>query len=82
MKRSQINQIMKDAVTFSQEMKFQLPPFAFFPAEKWAGIGREWQEVKDNMLGWDITDSAAVTSSTLACSCLPYETVIYMTKSM
>jgi D-lyxose ketol-isomerase len=33
-----------------------LPPFAYFPAEKWRELGPEWDEVRHNMLGWDITD--------------------------
>lgn len=37
-------------------MNFKLPPFAYFPAEKWRDLGPEWDEVRHNMLGWDITD--------------------------
>ena len=56
MKRSEINKLMKEAVDFINEMNFKLPPFAFFSPEKWAECGHEYDEIRDNMLGWDITD--------------------------
>ena len=56
MKRSEINQIMKDAIDFINEMKFKLPPFAFWSVEDWETKGEEYNEIRDNMLGWDITD--------------------------
>jgi len=56
MKRSELNNILKDAVKFIDEMKFKLPPFAFWSPEEWKEKGEEYNEIKDNMLGWDITD--------------------------
>ena len=56
MKRSEINKLMKEAVEFINEMNFKLPPFAFWSAEEWAEKGHEYDEIRDNMLGWDITD--------------------------
>ena len=56
MKRSEINQIMKDAVDFVNEMNFKLPPFAFWSPEDWQKKGSAYNEIRDNMLGWDITD--------------------------
>ena len=56
MKRSEINKIMKDAVEFIADKKFLLPPFAYWTAEDWATKGHEYDEIRDNMLGWDITD--------------------------
>ena len=56
MKRSEINKILLKADRFIEKMGFKLPPFAHFPAEKWRELGDEWEEVRDNMLGWDITD--------------------------
>ena len=56
MKRSEINKIMRDAVDFLSEMKFLLPPFAFWSAEEWQDKNHEYDEIRDNMLGWDITD--------------------------
>jgi D-lyxose ketol-isomerase len=56
MKRSEINKIMRDAVSFINELGFKLPPFAFWGPDEWATKGNEYDEIRDNMLGWDITD--------------------------
>lgn len=56
MKRSEINAIMQDAVEFIDRMNFRLPPFAFWSLADWKRKGREYDEIRDNMLGWDITD--------------------------
>ncbi len=56
MKRSELNQIMKEAVEFADKMNFKLPPFVFWSAEEWKEKGHEYDEIRDNMLGWDITD--------------------------
>jgi len=56
MKRSELNRIMKDSADFLADMKFLLPPFAFWSPGEWRTKTREFQEIKDCMLGWDITD--------------------------
>jgi D-lyxose ketol-isomerase len=56
MKRSEINAYIKDAETFMAERRFALPPFAAWTPEDWARRGPECDEIRDNMLGWDITD--------------------------
>ena len=56
MKRSEINEILKDAVEFAKENNFLLPPFAFWNKKDWESKGEEYDEIRDNMLGWDITD--------------------------
>ena len=56
MKRSEINQILREAVAFANEKQFLLPPYAFWGKKEWAAKGAEYDEIKDNMLGWDITD--------------------------
>lgn len=56
MKRSELNKIMQDAVEFIDKMNFKLPPFAFWSPEEWAEKGTDYDEIRDNMLGWDITD--------------------------
>lgn len=56
MKRSEINEIMKQAVQFIESLNFKLPPFAFWGLEEWNRKGKEYDEIKENMLGWDITD--------------------------
>lgn len=52
MKRSEINKIMKDAVEFIDKMNFKLPPFVFWSPDEWAEKGSEYDEIRDNMLGW------------------------------
>ena len=56
MKRSEINAVLRDAVEFCRKMNFQLPPWAYWSPEDWAQAGHECDEIRDNMLGWDITD--------------------------
>lgn len=56
MKRSELNDIMRKAVKFADDMNFKLPPFAYWSPDDWATKGSEYNEIRDNMLGWDITD--------------------------
>lgn len=56
MKRSQINKIMRNAIAFIQSENFSLPPFVTWTYEEWKEKNEEYDEIKDNMLGWDITD--------------------------
>ena len=56
MKRSEINQIMREALEFFKEQKISLPPFVLWTPEEWRTKGAEVQEIRDNMLGWDITN--------------------------
>lgn len=56
MKRSEVNQILKDAECFLKEKNFLLPPWAYWNLEDWNRNKENAQEVITNMLGWDITD--------------------------
>lgn len=56
MKRSEINKIMKIAMELFEDYKIVLPPFVCFSPEEWKTKGSDFQEIRDNMLGWDITD--------------------------
>lgn len=56
MKRSEINEIMRDALDFLAEQKFLLPPFASWTPDEWRSKGPECREIIDQQLGWDITD--------------------------
>ena len=56
MKRSEINEALKAMERKIDECCFKLPPFCRFTPAKWKSAGREYEEVKDNMLGWDVTD--------------------------
>ena len=56
MKRSEINKIIEEAAEFLGEHKFLLPPFAYFTADEWKEKNHEYDEIRRNCLGWDITD--------------------------
>mgnify|MGYP001192964619 FL=1 len=56
MKRSEINQIIDNGLTFVEKMNFKLPMFAYWTLDDWRNAGPEYDEIKDNMLGWDLTD--------------------------
>jgi len=56
MKRSKINAILKETIDFLNKMNFKLPPFAYFTPEEWKNKGQEYDEIRNSMLGWDITD--------------------------
>jgi hypothetical protein len=56
MKRSAINQILRDAVAFFDRYQFHLPPFAHWTPEQWKHKGHEADEIRQAMLGWDLTD--------------------------
>ena len=56
MKRSEINKLIRNAMQFCAKHKFLLPPFAFWTPAEWAKKGHEADEIRDCMLGWDVTD--------------------------
>jgi D-lyxose ketol-isomerase len=56
MKRSEINASIKEMEAMIQNCRFALPPFCHFTPEEWQEKGHEYDEIRDNMLGWDITD--------------------------
>ena len=56
MKRSEINQIIQEAEAFVRKFSFVLPPFAFWTPAQWAEQDSTYDEIRDNMLGWDVTD--------------------------
>jgi len=37
-------------------MQFALPPFACWSPDEWKGKGPEYDEIRNNQLGWDLTD--------------------------
>ncbi len=56
MKRSEINQVIKDMEKLLKDCHFYLPEFASWSADKWRNVGDSAEEIIDNRLGWDITD--------------------------
>lgn len=56
MKRSEINEIQRSAEAFLREHRFYLPPWAFWDPRDWTTTGLETEEIRENFLGWDVTD--------------------------
>ncbi len=56
MKRSAINSYINEAKELFSKADFHLPPFAFWSPGDWKNKGPEADEIRDNALGWDITD--------------------------
>lgn len=56
MKRSEINAVIRKFEGLLKEHCFELPPFLGWTPEEWQEKGHEYDEIRDNMLGWDVTD--------------------------
>lgn len=56
MKRSEINRVIKETDTLLKSRGINLPPFFHWTPEEWNKKGEECQEIRDNQLGWDVTD--------------------------
>lgn len=56
MKRSEINAIIKRFEELLKKHCFEIQPFLKFTPEEWKTKGHEYDEIRDNMLGWDVTD--------------------------
>lgn len=56
MKRSEINKALKELEQMCEKHCCYLPPFCHFTPKDWETKGHEYDEVRDCMLGWDITD--------------------------
>jgi D-lyxose ketol-isomerase len=56
MKRSEINKALRELEAMAAEYRFALPPFCHLTPQDWVSIGHDHDEIRDNMLGWDITD--------------------------
>ena len=55
-KRSTINQTIELVMEAFERFGFHLPPFAYWTVEDWKTKGSEVDEIRDCMLGWDVTD--------------------------
>ena len=56
MKRSEINRCIREMEELIRKNGFHLPPFCHWTPEEWKEKGHEYDEIRDAMLGWDITD--------------------------
>lgn len=56
MKRSEINLAIRNMEKMIEAHHFRLPPFCKWSPEDWKNKGHAYDEIRDNMLGWDVTD--------------------------
>lgn len=56
MKRSEINALIRENQAFISAQGFHLPPFADYTPEEWLEKDHSYDEIRDHMLGWDVTD--------------------------
>ncbi len=56
MKRSEINSAICRMEALAKKQGFALPPFCSWLPEEWRSKGHEYDELRDNRLGWDVTD--------------------------
>lgn len=56
MKRSRINQAIRRMEEITRANGVPLPPFCGWSPEEWKGKDHSYDEIRENMLGWDITD--------------------------
>ncbi len=56
MKRSEINRIIRENKELCDKYGFALPAWADWTPADWAAKGEECLEIKNNCMGWDITD--------------------------
>ena len=56
MKRSKINETIRKMERLIKEHGFEIPPFCKWTPSDWKTKNEEYDEIRDNMLGWDITD--------------------------
>jgi hypothetical protein len=54
--RSEVNAILRSAIACCHEMGFRLPAFAYWSPLRWKQAGHEYDEIRRNRLGWDVTD--------------------------
>ena len=56
MKRSEINCALKELEAMCEKYSCFLPPFCSYTPDYWQKLGHDYDEIRDCMLGWDITD--------------------------
>ncbi len=56
MKRSDINAVIRRFEALLDKHCFVLPPFLQFTPSEWEHKGSEYNEIREHLLGWDVTD--------------------------
>jgi len=70
MKRSEINKALREMESVCEKYSFCLPPFCHFTPEEWQNKGHDYDEIRDCMLGWDVTDFGSDDFETVGASLL------------
>lgn len=55
-RRSYINHSIDLAKEVIKHFDMYLPPFGYWSCEAWGKAGKEYDEIRSCMLGWDVTD--------------------------
>ena len=89
MKRAAINRYVREALDFLAELRFALPEWATWTPAMWADCGDACREIRDNALGWDVTDFGkgdfareGLTLFTLRNGTPPHDRIPYFEKIM
>jgi D-lyxose ketol-isomerase len=56
MKRSEVNAAITLAKAMFEEHRFRLPKWGYWAPAEWSKAGAAAREIKESMMGWDITD--------------------------
>ena len=56
MKRSEINQILRDNLALCEKYCFKLPVWGTWSVDQWLAADSSFDEVRECKLGWDVTD--------------------------
>jgi hypothetical protein len=56
MKRCEVNRLIDESIAFARSHGFLLPPFSVWSPDQWKTKGAEADEIRQCMLGWDLTD--------------------------
>ena len=56
LKRSDINMSIELSHAIIKQFGVYLPPFAYWSPGQWSMAGKEYDEIRNCMLGWDVTD--------------------------
>jgi D-lyxose ketol-isomerase len=65
MKRSRIDELIRNAIEVLNKNMFYLPRFAYWTLEEWRSKGKEIEGIIEQQLGWDITDYGSGTFAKL-----------------
>ena len=68
MNRSDVNKIIDNVIEFISKRNVYLPKFGYFTKDDWGKLNlKEWQEVFDVELGWDVSDFGGNDFSKTGC---------------